>query len=182
MKFRLYYRGSLKTNGHRKDKQAIRRQFHPQLKDLWTRSPLVHQAENFLRPDYELSVIRHIGDWTFSSVVNKTNYLVAELDITILRPEEPGELVTKGGDIDNRLKTLLDALSIPKLDQIPPSDAPSEDETPLHCLLEDDNLITGLSVSVDRLLGGCDPSEVLMLIHIDISATRGTFKNLDLSM
>jgi hypothetical protein len=75
MKFRLHYRGPLKTNGRPKDKQALRRAFHPQLKDLWTRSPLVHQAENFLRPDYELSVIKDIGRWTFSSVVNKVNYL-----------------------------------------------------------------------------------------------------------
>ena len=181
MKFTLHYRGSLKTNGRPKDKQALRRAFHFQIKDLWTRSPLVHQAEHFLSQEYELSVIRQINGWTFSSVVNKTNYLVAELDIIILRPEEPGELVTKGGDIDNRLKTLLDALSIPKSEQIPPGDTPGEDETPLHCLLEDDNLITGLSVSVDRLLGSKDPSEVLAIIHINISATRGTLENLDLS-
>lgn len=107
---------------------------------------------------------------------------MAHLDITILRPEEPGSIVTFGGDIDNRLKTLLDALSIPKPDQIPQGDAQGNDEDPLHCLLEDDNLITGLNVSVDRLLGESDPSNVLVLILVDISATKGTLANLELSM
>lgn len=182
MKFRLHYRGPLKAKGRPVDKQVLRRAFHPQLKDLWGRVPLVHQAENFLHKDYELSVIREINGWAFSSVISKSLHLVADLDITILRPEEPGAIVTKGGDIDNRLKTLLDALSIPKPDQIPTEDAPRTDEAPLHCLLEDDNLITGLRVSVDRFLGVQDPSEVLAIILVDISATRGTLENLELSM
>ena len=182
MKFRLHYRGPLKSNGRPQDRQALRREFHPQLKDLWTRSPLAHQAENFLCKDYELTVLREVNEWTFSSVVNETRHLVADLDVTMLRPEEPGAIITKGGDIDNRLKTLLDALSIPKANQIPNGDTPGADEKPLYCLLEDDNLVTGLRVSVDRLLGPARPSEVLVIVHVDVSVTRGAFKNLELGI
>ena len=183
MKFRLHYRGRLKSNGSSGDKQQLRREFHPQLADLWSRSPLVHQAEQFLSPhNREMCVVRNVGDWMFSAVVSKTHHLVADLDIVLMRPEEPGSLVTQGGDIDNRLKTLLDALTIPKGNQIPVSDTQSPDESSLHCLFEDDNLITGLNVRVDRLLGSQDPSEVLIVIHVDISATKGTFKNLELSL
>lgn len=182
MKFRLHYRGPPKSNGRPADKQSLRRQLHPQLTNLWTRSPLVHQANKFLDPSYEASCIRSVGSWNFCSVVSGSHFLVADLEITVVRPEEPGSIVTLGGDIDNRLKTLLDALSIPKPDQIPQGDAQGDDEDPLHCLLEDHNLITGLNVAVDRLLGEPDPSNVFVLIVVDISATRGTFVNLELSM
>lgn len=104
-----------------------------------------------------------------------------KLDITILRPEEPGNLVTQSGDIDNRLKTLFDALTIPDLQQIPPEDSARDGERPFHCLLEDDNLITEVHVTVDRLLGSNnDPHQVLMIICVDVSATQGTMENLAL--
>ncbi len=134
----------------------------------------------------KLSVVKKVDRWTFTSIINETHHLIADLNITILRPEEPGSLITQGGDIDNRLKTLLDALTIPKSNQIPRGDSAGDDEQPCHCLLEDDNLITGLNVTVDRLLrsgaSDPDPSEVLMMICVDVSATRGTLKNLELSI
>ena len=48
----------------------------------------------------------------FAPLVNKKLELVSELDILFLRPEEPGQIVS-GGDIDNCLKTLFDALRCP---------------------------------------------------------------------
>ncbi len=72
--------------------------------------------------------------------------------------------------------------TIPKSNQIPIGDKPAEDENPMHCLMEDDNLVTGLSIKVDRLLGSVDPTEVLVLIEVATSATKGTFKNLELSL
>jgi hypothetical protein len=37
----------------------------------------------------------------------------AELDVLLLAANLPGALIRRGGDIDNRLKTLFDALSVP---------------------------------------------------------------------
>jgi hypothetical protein len=49
------------------------------------------------------------------------------LKITLLRPEEPGAIILQSGDIDNRLKTLFDALSVPaQPNQLPKNDAPNE--------------------------------------------------------
>jgi hypothetical protein len=57
--------------------------------------------------------------------------LVARLSIVMLRPEPPGSIITAGGDIDNRLKTLFDALRMPKvISEIPNGDAPQIGETP----------------------------------------------------
>jgi hypothetical protein len=37
---------------------------------------------------------------------------VAEIGLTFLCPEPAGQIVAQGGDIDNRIKTLLDSLKI----------------------------------------------------------------------
>ena len=182
MKFRLHYRGHLKSNGDPQEKQRLRRYFLPQLDDLWERPPLVGVKDKFLDPDYEPTAVTRVTGWNFTSIVNSKNFLIAELDILLLRPEDPGKVITQGGDIDNRLKTLFDALSIPKPNQIPKGDQPCQGEDPFHCLLEDDNLITGVKISVDRLLASDDPGEVLVVIGVDVSFTRGTFQNLEIGV
>lgn len=97
----------------------------------------------------------------------------------MLRPEPPGSIITQAGDIDNRLKTLFDALKVPKeASALPPNDDPQEGETSFFCLLEDDNLITKVSVGTDRLLDPCQSSsEVVMLIHVTTKATRASYAN-----
>lgn len=183
MQFRLHYRGPLKSGGGPKDKQRLRRSFLPQLKNLWEQRPLVDQKDDFLDPNYAITAIKQIGEWNFASIVNSNNHLIAALDIVLLQPEEPGKVITQGGDIDNRLKTLFDALSVPSKDgQIPPKDRPAPDEDPFHCLLEDDYLITTVSVTSDRLLDSRQPGEVLLLIRVDVSCTKATLANLGMSL
>ena len=81
---------------------------------------------------------------------------------------------TQGGDLDNRLKTLLDALRAPKvLAEVPEHAQPSADESPFLCLLEDDALIDGLSVTTDRLLRPEEnPSNFVLVIHVVPRLTR----------
>jgi hypothetical protein len=47
-------------------------------------------------------------------LVDSRSNLIAELEITLLRPGLPAGIVVRGGDIDNRLKTPLDALKMPE--------------------------------------------------------------------
>ena len=46
-----------------------------------------------------------------------------------------------------------------------------QDEDPFFCLLEDDNLITSVSVTTDRLLIPQDSNEKLHDVHLIIHAT-----------
>jgi hypothetical protein len=181
MRFSLYYRGELRAAGNNSnrasEKHQLRLNFHPQLKDLWTRTPLKTVADQFLDPAYELSCVKEVDGHRFASLICSRHHLLARLSITFLRPEEPGNLITEGGDIDNRMKTLLDALSVPKAGQLPTGFQPSGDEVPLHCLLEDDNLVSQLNIRVDRLLAPSNRKEVILLIDIDVSAIMATFKN-----
>jgi hypothetical protein len=70
----------------------------------------------------------------------------------MLRPDAPGSLI-KSGDIDGRLKTLFDALRMPGPDENELAGAsPTDDENPLYCLLQDDRLISKVTVQTDLLL------------------------------
>jgi hypothetical protein len=198
VEFTLYYRGPLKASGGRADKHRLRQYLHRQIKELWNQPPLNEYRslldpsgnepagirENVVVLEYEeASVVRRVGTYEFASVVSSEMHLVADLTITLLRPESPGAIVTQGGDIDNRIKTLLDALKIPDgPGALPKGASPAADEAPLFCLLEDDNLITNLTIKTDRLLEPNLPaSEVILLIHVRTRPTVGTLLNLGLA-
>jgi hypothetical protein len=194
MEFTLVYQGPLKANGSIEDKQNIRREFHSQLKELWKQEPLSGHVQgkfNLLEnivvvdnpPDGSSSIVQTVNGFRFVPLVCSKLCLIAELSITFLRPEPPGRIVTQGGDIDNRLKTLFDALRMPKEEkEIPKGDIPGENENPFFCLLEDDNLITKVAVATDRLLKPCDDSSfVNLLIAVQTKATRLTWGNIDLA-
>ena len=185
MEFTLTYRGPLKSNGSPADKHAIRRKIHEQMKLLWEQSPLSMPAFGRLLEEYqphsgEVSLITRVGQFRFATLVSSKIELVAELSISFLRPETPGALITQGGDIDNRIKTLLDALRMPRVPNELPADAtPAPDENPYFCLLENDNLVTSLSVKTDRLLEPtANSAEVLLLIHVHTKVTKGSALNL----
>jgi len=109
---------------------------------------------------------RKVGSFRFIPLVSPDLHLICELQIFMLRPEPPGAIITQGGDIDNRLKTLFDALRCPHNEaELPTGISPEADEDPFFCLLEDDLLITSVSVKTDRLLA---PSQSTAEVHLDI--------------
>lgn len=183
MEFRLTYRGRLKGNGTPEQKQEIRRYIHAQLSTLWAQPPLTDYKDSLpggRHAPANSPFARQVGPFTFRPLVNPEYDVVAELDITFLRPEPPGLLVSQSGDIDNRIKTLLDALRMPQNPaELPPNDSPRQNETPFCVLLEDDRLITHLAVTTDRLLEPLTHQlDVLLLIHVRVKVTRATIDNL----
>ncbi len=170
MQFTLSYRGSLKSNARPTAKHELRRHFHRQLKLLWAAYPL-SEYRNWLQPlseKNEGSVLRPKHGFIFAPLVCQNMRAVAELDIKLLWPHAPGSIITSGGDIDNRLKTLFDALKLPSEPTALPSGMlPQADEEPFYCLLEDDSLIARVSVDADRLLEKTDDkSEVALFIRV----------------
>ncbi len=128
------------------------------------------------------SSIRPVGAYLFAPLVYQEINLVAKLEITMLRPEEPGSIVSHGGDIDNRIKTLFDALRMPQAaTEIPEDWKQTDDEQPLCCLLQDDSLVVDVSVRTDRLLVPVSHQlEVITLIKVTTKSTRATALNLAL--
>ena len=188
MQFRLFYRGPLRPNGDREHKHDIRRVFHSQLTELWKQPPL----KDYTEPPEELlaeeqkyratDIIRPIGNFQFVPLVNKSLDLIAQIEIVLLRPEPPGLIITEGGDIDNRIKTLLDSLRMPKsTGELPDEAKPRGNETPyFFCLLEDDLLVTSLSITTDRLLEPVSASEVILVIHVRVKGVRVSIDNMGL--
>ncbi|SCK49227.1 hypothetical protein VAR608DRAFT_4898 [Variovorax sp. HW608] len=187
MRFTLTYRGPLPANGNPRDKQVIRRQLHPQLKHLFTYPPLKSRVDTMLADPavesaHRPSIVEKVGLFRFAPVVTTKYHLVATLELLFLRPEPPGSLISRGGDIDNRLKTLFDALRMPRVEsEIPKGDSPATDEDPFFCLLQEDTLITELDVKTDVLLDpSADPSQAHLFIRVRTETVVGTFANLDL--
>jgi hypothetical protein len=87
-------------------------------------------------------------------IVNKNNGLICKLDILMLRAGPPGEVIH---DVDNRLKTLFDALRMPDGKELGAGTDqgkvnPGPDEVPFYVLLQDDREITHVSVTTYTLL------------------------------
>ena len=179
MEFKLHYEGVLKSNGNATVKHELRRYFHPQLKELWKYRPLkdyVHMTGVPPTGD-SFTFYKKVGDYEFVPLVCDAMGMYAELDILILRQDISGG----HGDMDNMLKTLLDGLRYPKVArEIPSTWAPTTEEQPLYCLLEDDELVTKMNIHVDRLLKPLEKGQVLLLITVKIKGNKATYGNLGL--
>jgi hypothetical protein len=171
MEFRLTYQGVIlaERGGARgaraEHKHEIRRALHPQLKRLWDLSPflgvkkpspkvggLIFGQQNERYTVDSLSARFARFGYNFVPLVTRDLELLCSIEVLFLRFGEPGQVLTSG-DIDNRLKTLFDALSMPRdLSQVGKYTVPAADETPFFCLLEDDSLITRAAVETDMLL------------------------------
>ncbi|MDX3662374.1 hypothetical protein PV646_34150 [Streptomyces sp. ID05-26A] len=176
MRFTLYYDGDLPPTGSAEAKNVIRLALHPQIKDLWDKTGLSSVAE-FVDPSAHDGG-QHLvpqGGFRFASVVHPYLHLRASLNILMQRSGDAGQLID-GGDIDNRLKTLFDALTVPSAQQIPRGWAPDSGQDPLHCLLEDDKLITSVAVETDRLLGPtATPRAVRLTIRVQVHAAKASY-------
>jgi len=131
------------ASGRAKDKHKLRKHFHRQLRELWTQHPgLSALAKSWFKPEPEDSQVYpggasmtpmspgSPGAKTYVDILADLNIrcngnrfvpLVREaagftcaLDILFLRRDNPGHLIKSGGDIDNRIKVLLDGLRMPK--------------------------------------------------------------------
>ena len=101
-------------------------------------------------------------------LVRESLALACALDILFLRKEEPGKLILQGGDIDNRIKTLFDALRMPSTDDF--NGTQGELVNPFYCLLENDSLINDCAIRTGRLLTrpNADVSEVRLVIDVTV--------------
>jgi hypothetical protein len=187
--FPLIFRGRLKSCQAKglcaEDKQFIRGKFHPQIRNqfLNLRPPLpelVKAGTNFdvyqKGKNNRAWCLHRVGNFLFRPLVIRDSevQLIAELDIQMLWRGQPGNIVRRtdkkfdGIDIDNRLKVLLDALAMPQENQVTEL-KPSPDENPMYCLMQDDNMITKLSVSTARLTVPPDTEESKSPEYVEVT-------------
>ncbi len=195
MKFRLTYAGPLfssgndSRNGKADHKHDIRIVFHPQLKRIWDTVPFLKHGRSswpvvgwdsgIEEPTYDRNSRAkefQIRPWNFVPLVTQSMQFYCGIEILFMRVGG-GSSILSQGDLDGRLKTLLDALSVPDDNQgystrkFPPS------VNPLFVLLENDRQITKVAVETDYLLESVDPTrpehydvnDARLLVNVNIS-------------
>lgn len=183
MEFCLHYYGKLKSRDTAAGKHAIRQALHEQIRTLCVSDPF----EDTFKPDFEGKrsekeqpmYVEHDGKryWFLISAYLKT---VVDLSITILVPHEVGRIVQNGGDIDNRIKTLFDALRVPAVSsEIPSSDQFEYGQTGMYCLLQDDKLINRVSIRSYQDHAPIDADSVKCLIEVETKITKALWGNLN---
>jgi len=176
MKFRLSYSGSLKSrnSSKTKDKWVLRKEFHEQLKELWTVHPTlaswINNDEHFLIEKFGRS---------FRPLAVSGLHLFCSLEILFLRRGEPGKAI-KRGDIDNRIKTLIDGLRLPQsIEEMADIKNHFSEGEVIYCLLEDDDRILHFSVETDTLLKpkiGEEPqTQADVMLTVEVKPTLVTF-------
>lgn len=180
LKFRLVYDGPVlatrdtPASGEKperaKHKFEIRRAFHKQLKNLWKGDEFLATAQTYgeaFEPDFSKIFEGTAGErrplhdvladqyrmfgWRFIPLAVEQFQISCSLRILFLRREAPGGII-KHGDIDNRVKTIFDALRLPQNQaEMFGNDAPGPDEDPFYVLLRDDGMITHAEIEADTL-------------------------------
>lgn len=192
MDFRLTYEGVLKVATQKstrtEHKHEIRKAFHPQLKRLWDSHPMLASkmmdgpgVKREKRVEHLASRFQ-IQRYRFVPLVTRDLHVICGLDVLFLRPDPPGQLL-KSGDIDNRLKTLFDALRTPtEMHELGGHEDPAEDEETFFTLVEDDSLIDRVSVETDMLLqnvdGAFDQNLARLVIHVTLRPYITTWSNI----
>ncbi len=194
MDFFLRYQGPLptcsRTDSRAPEKDFIRRKLSPQLKDLWENHPglkknisiasareLAVKGRSLVDKDNGNEPTReHFGHvaikgWKFVPLIVRARRWICEIKITFLRRHDPGDIV-RGGDIDNRLKTLFDGLRIPYESNEIAHSLNDQAEPDCFCLLEDDALISSVAIETERLWGPIEgeerESDVNILMRVTI--------------
>lgn len=195
LEFTLRYRGLLpsasQSDPRTKIKQHIRRKLNIQLAELWhMQLTLVRFRDKLAKLEFppnrkELRLGRYhslkkVGDFWWLPLVSRESYCTCEVSVVFLRHGYPGEVITPSGDLDNRLKTLFDGLRMPQNEAELAGDAPRASGSPLmFCLLEDDGLITKVSIEAKRLLGRRSQrarNEVELSIDVLVKANSLAFR------
>lgn len=164
MEFRLIYQGPLYAQqaddsarqSRLKHKFEIRRSFHKQLEQLWKLDSRLkefwkHWEKTKGTESDNLSKLYQRRGITWIPLVQERIGIVCNLNILFLRHEPKGGIV-HAGDLDNRIKTLFDSLTMPSENEIPDDIESTNEPNPFFCLLSDDKLITDFRVTADRLL------------------------------
>lgn len=205
MRFRLFYEGDLLSSANKSKRPAhkhdIRRAFHKQLQELWrvdgNLRDWVDRVDNNDVPKFQ-GIADRYSKWgcRWVPLVDDVHSTHCSLDVLMLRPGRVGGLIVET-DIDNRLKTLFDALQIPtSQSQLEP---PTSDEDPFFVLLEKDSLISSVTVTTDRLLEteryirkdipdkltlspdqSANRDHVVLIISVAVHAAKTTMDNLHL--
>lgn len=184
MRFVLTYSGQLPANGDSAAKHRVRQALLPQLKQQLdsdralqnlAQLPSLDNPGERTRLDDAATTFRKSG-FRFIPFVSREFNLVCNLEIKMARMGK--EEATHSDDIDSRVKTLFDCLSVPADGDQLRGLRPGREETPFYCLLEHSSLVTGFEVGTEPLRGQpLDAQDVRLTMVVTVRPTKITEEN-----
>lgn len=188
MDFTLRYEGPLPASGNKgriRDGRLeklwqMRRSFESQMAKLYERQqiltgdggPEFRAAANAARQP-----IKAMG-FEFVALVRPSMKLSCTLDIRLSVNHDVPSVLETNGDLDNRVKSIIDTLTVPRNAEEIRAFGPAPEEQPFACLMENDALVTAFSVECGRYLGDTpDPQHAAMEIDVTVTAYAPDFLN-----
>lgn len=156
----------------------MRRSFHTQLQKVWGKEPfgILKKWEDTNFSAGAPNFIRTNSGQTFVPIYGKDVGVGVDLDITLLTCMPERKSVLSAGDLDNRVKRIVDALRVPKGHGEMLAGLP--DGGRWHCLMEDDDAVLSLSARLGPYLGSDDPSVSFAVIKVRPMAMKVTNGNI----
>jgi hypothetical protein len=177
----LTYRGRIPSKSS--SKAAIwdmRRSFDRQLRKLWGKQPFdvlkKWEDSNFAAgaPEFRLRQ----GTQLFVPLYGSAIGVGVELDIRLLTGMPEQKAVITAGDLDNRIKRLIDALQAPA--QLGEHVDDLEPDQRWHCLVDNDSAVLGLTAKLGAYLDSDDPSESFATIVVRPIPLRVSLANMSM--
>jgi hypothetical protein len=160
MRFSLWFDGDLPSSGNPGGKPlaklpyiwAIRDQLHLQVESVYKTHPAFNSVStNQSRAAWGiLNRPINMGGRDFYPLARTELHLKCELDIEMHVNHDIASVINNIGDLDNRIKTLIDALRMPASQQEVGTYASPAGVTEYCCLLENDVLVSALRVEIFR--------------------------------
>jgi hypothetical protein len=188
MKFALSYEGPLPSSGNPRDPSKP-----PKLSEIWTiRNHICPQIHRLFEThgafrganghsNALIEAVKHpikVDGKEFYPLARASFKLKCELQIEMLVNHPIATVITNVGDLDNRLKTLFDALRSPQNPQEIKGYMPNID--PYCCLLENDVLISAVQIETLRNIGApldAAIDHVRLNIRVRLEPTEWAFVN-----
>jgi hypothetical protein len=178
----LVYYGPLRSSGNKgrpADKNAIRNALSPQML-----GQAIKHVPTVQFPLGGLTKVE-VGARYFVPLITEDLKLVVDINALILSPQPPSGPMRDHGDVDGRTKTFIDALRVPKPDEV--KKLPPSTDT-VYCLLEDDRLIRNKIVRQGQLLAPFEDTkgvplweyrkeDSLLLVEVTVNAIEVTDRN-----
>ena len=182
MHITLTYEGKLWGNSRKISDVSNIRKYFSDLLEKFSNTEQFDYVKNYSDPNPSSSSIyigKKVGDFVFIPFISKKMNTTCSLKIHLLRGLRPHNPVLYDVDLDNRVKTLIDCLRAPsQMGEIDPKFA---DRTP-YVLLEDDCLVSGLTVTTDHYLANDNGDTVFAMVTAEIRLSRARMDNLHLGL
>lgn len=175
MDFFLTYQGRVKSSKDVQMTNDFRKSFSKQLMRMKDDPRLTDWIEELSNPKDEIKGARNFNSIDFVPFFGISSRTTVELQITMLSGLAAKSPINSG-DLDNRMKRIIDGLRCPQQQNEVPVDSIFENNR-CFCLMSDDSILTNLRMEIYPNLSSKTEHETFVMIKIKVRAISLTWQN-----